>query len=47
MTPTYIINCVCVSSCSIDKQIAYCCFYIDRIKNKKIALRIAVLDVLL
>ena len=39
MTPTYIIvcvcGCVCVSSCSIDKKIAHCCFYIDKIKNKK------------
>ena len=34
-SPTYIIVCVCVSSCSIDKKIAHCCFYIDKIKNKK------------
>ena len=27
--------CVCVSYCSIDKKIAQCCFYIDKIKNKK------------
>ena len=26
--------CVCVSSCSIDKKIAHCYFYIDKIKNK-------------
>ena len=36
MTPTYIIVCVCVSSNSIDKKIAHCCFYIDKIKNKKL-----------
>ena len=44
MAPTYVIACVCLSSCSIDKKIAHCCFYIDKIKNKKIknASRIAV-----
>ena len=42
MTPTYIIICVCISPCSIDKKIAHCCFSIDKIKNKKTALCIAV-----
>ena len=36
MTPyLYHSLCVCISSYSIDKKIAHCCFCIDRIKNKK------------
>ena len=35
LIPTYIIVCMCVSSCSIDKKIVHCCFYIDKIKDKK------------
>ena len=42
MNPTYIIVCVCISSCSIDKKIAHCCFYIDKIQKLKIALHIAI-----
>ena len=42
MTSIYIIVCVRISSCSIDKKIAHCCFSIDKIKNKKTASRIAV-----
>ena len=35
ITPTYKIVYVCISSVSIDKKIGHCCFYIDKIKNKK------------
>ena len=47
MTPTYIIVCVCVSSNSTDKKIAHCCFYIDKIKDKKMHRAQQFLDVLL
>ena len=33
MTPTYIIVCVCISSCTIGKEIVHCCFYILRGKK--------------
>ena len=35
MIPTYIIVCMCTSSCSIDKEKCALSFSIDKIKNKK------------
>ena len=33
-TPTYIIICVYIFSCSIDEMIVHCCFSFDKIKKQ-------------
>ena len=35
MTPTYIIVCMCISSCSFDEKITQCCFLLINLKMEK------------
>ena len=45
ITPTYMIVCVCIYSCFIDKNIAHYCFSIDKnkIQKKKIIIIIIII----